>query len=82
MLINDAPALLQTSAAALRSTEERTINRDSFFILTCMFVRRLCFLALLTASLLQEESSALHHEEALAQTAKTKRERNAVNQTP
>lgn len=38
--------------------------------LTCMFVVRMCFLALLTASLLQEESSTLHHEEALTQAAR------------
>lgn len=38
--------------------------------LTCMFVVRMWFLALVTASLLQEESSTLHHEEALAQAAK------------
>lgn len=38
-------------------------------VLTCMFVMRMCFLALVTASLLQEESSTLHHEEALTQAA-------------
>lgn len=36
-----------------------------------MFVVRMCFLALLAAPLLQEESGALHHEEALAQAANT-----------
>lgn len=35
-----------------------------------MFVVRMCFLALVTAPLLQEESSTLHHEEALTQAAK------------
>lgn len=30
---------------------------------------RMCFLALVTASLLQKESSTLHHEEALTQAA-------------
>lgn len=39
-------------------------------VLTCMFVVRMCFLALVTASLLQEESSTLHHEEALAEAAR------------
>lgn len=38
--------------------------------LTCMFVVWMCFLALVTASLLQEESSTLHHEEALTKAAK------------
>lgn len=40
-----------------------------FVVLTCMFVRRMCFLALLAASLLQEESSTLHHKETLTQAA-------------
>lgn len=39
--------------------------------LTCVLVVRMCFLTLVAASLLEEESSALHHEEALAKTAKT-----------
>lgn len=43
--------------------------------LTCMFVRRMCFWALLTASLLQEEGSTLHHKETLAQAA-NKREKS------
>lgn len=38
-------------------------------VLTCMFVGRMCFLALGTASLLEEQGSTLHHEEALAQAA-------------
>lgn len=44
---------------------------QSLAILTCMFVVWMCFLTLVAASLLEEESSALHHEEALAKTAKT-----------
>lgn len=39
-------------------------------VLTCMFVVWMCFLALVTASLLQEESSTLHHEEALTEAAR------------
>lgn len=39
-------------------------------VLTCMFVVRMCFLALVTAPLLQEKSSTLHHEEALTQAAR------------
>lgn len=35
-----------------------------------MFVVWMCFLALVTASLLKEESSSLHHEEALTKAAK------------
>lgn len=43
----------------------------SVVVLTCVFVVRMCFLTLVTASLLEEEGSTLHHEEALAKTAKT-----------
>lgn len=39
-------------------------------VLTCMLVVWMCFLALVTASLLQEESSTLHHEEALTEAAR------------
>lgn len=41
-------------------------------VLTCVFVVWMCFLTLVTASLLEEESSTLHHEEALAKAAKNK----------
>lgn len=46
-----------------------------FVTLTCMFVRRMCFWALWTASLLQEEGSPLHHKETLTQAA-NKREKS------
>lgn len=39
-------------------------------VLTCMFVVWLCFLTLVTAPLLQEQSSTFHHEEALTKAAK------------
>lgn len=40
-------------------------------VLTCVFVVGMCFLTRVAASLLEEESSPLHHEEALAKAAKT-----------
>lgn len=48
-------------------------------VLTCVFVVWVCFLTLVTASLLEEEGSTLHHEEALAKTAKTN---GGVNKNP
>lgn len=51
---------------------KRASHVPSLVILTCMFVVWMCFLTLVAASLLEEESSTLHHEEALAKTAKTK----------
>lgn len=42
----------------------------SVVVLTCVFVVWMRFLTLVTAALLEEESSTLHHEEAFAQTAK------------
>lgn len=52
---------------------------DGVVVLTCMFVMRMCFLALVTASLLQEESSTLHHEEALTEAA-NKQEKQVIRQ--
>lgn len=46
------------------------LRGPSVVVLTCVFVVWMCFLTLVTASLLEEESSTLHHEEALAKTAK------------
>ena len=46
---------------------------EGFFclaVLTCMLVVWMCFLALVAASLLQEECCTLHHEEALTKAAK------------
>lgn len=61
------------------------ITRCAFFwgvvpvmFLTCMFVVRMCFLTLVTASLLQEEGSTLHHEEALTQAAKKQKNKNGT----
>lgn len=61
------------------------ITRCAFFwgvvpvmFLTCMFVVRMCFLTLVTASLLQEEGSTLHHEEALTQAAKKQKRDRGV----
>lgn len=44
----------------------------SVVVLTCVFVVWMHFLTLVTAALLEEESSTLHHEEAFAQTATKK----------